>query len=94
MRGTGIGHAADIVDVLRCTAVNVILCKDRAISIAHHFNVDVIRIGVTVIRPEEGTDPKLIARRSKLFDAVRRDLDDLAWAELAFVGVTELAVRE
>ena len=72
MRGAGIGHAADIVDVGIAAFLHVVFGHDGAVLVAHDLDIDALIAGsrIAVIAPEEGADPHFPERGGEDFEAV------------------------
>ena len=94
MRHAGIRHARDVVHIGQAALCELLPRHDVAVMVAHDLDVHalVIRVGVSVVRPEEAADLHLLARGRDGLVAVSRQRHDLARAELVGVLIAELVI--
>ena len=74
----------------------VMFRHDRTVFVAHDLDVDPLvgRVGIAVIRPEEGTDTHFLAGSRKLSHTVGGELDYLAGTKLEDRLVSDLFANE
>ena len=87
----GVGNAGDGIgrDI-------VPLCQHGTALIAHLLDIHALIAGrgIAVVDPEEGADTHILSCRALLFDALRRDKNDLAGTQFIAVVVSQIEVGE
>lgn len=75
----GIRNAADIIHVRKLSVFHIVLRHDLTVFGTHHFYIHalVAGSGISVIRPEEGTDLHLLRSLIENFVAVLGQTGDL-----------------
>ena len=92
--GAGIGHPADIIDILGHPFLPVGLGQAHPVAVAHDLHVHALIVGVwvAVIGPQKGADLHLFFRRQEGLPTTLRDLHHFCRTQLIGVMVAHLLV--